>query len=86
MQHPKAQQSIEHDIHALAQSLDKYASDGAHVIPELVPDLTRAVHGIGDHLVALHRRLERLEAAENEWTTRGWEPPPGADRSAGEAG
>jgi hypothetical protein len=50
-----------------------------------IDDLAKAIHTIGDHLVALHRRLERLEATQSEWTTHGWEAPPGADHSSGKA-
>jgi hypothetical protein len=85
MKDQNQQQSIEDDIRGLRQSLDKYAAEGVHTIPELVPDLSNAIHKIGGHLVALHRRLERLEETEPEWTTRGWKPPPGADRSPGGA-
>lgn len=53
--------------------------------PELLRDLTTAIHRIGDHLEAINRRLERLEETRKEWTTHGWEPPRGADRSPGGA-
>jgi hypothetical protein len=77
-------QSIEHDINALRVALEKHVGDGAHTTSELAADMTRAVHNIGDHVVALHHRVEKLEQGETEWTTRGWEPPPGADRGPGE--
>ena len=47
--------------------------------PHLVADFTKAVHKIGSHLAALQQRIDRLQQDENRWTTRGWEPPPGAD-------
>ncbi|MBV8219214.1 MAG: hypothetical protein JO325_12180 [Solirubrobacterales bacterium] len=52
-------------------------------------DLSKTIHRIGHHIVALHRHIdkreEEVEETEDEWTTRGWEPPAGADRSPGEA-
>ena len=77
--------SIEHDINDLRQSLDKYSADGSHPSAELVADLTNAVRRISDHLVAVHRRLQKLEDTQEKWTTRGLEAPPGADHSADEA-
>ena len=50
-----------------------------------IDDLRRSLDRIGEHLVSLHNRLARIEEAEPEWTTRGWEAPPGADRSSDEA-
>ena len=55
----------------------------------ITEDLSKTIHRIGHHVVALHRRIHKreqeLEESEDEWTTRGWEPPAGADRSPGEA-
>jgi hypothetical protein len=48
-------------------------------------ELANAIHRIDEHLVTLHERLARIEETQAEWTTRGWEPPPGADRSSDEA-
>jgi hypothetical protein len=45
-----------------------------------VADLAKAIHELGDHLVTLHQRIERIENSNPEWTTRGWTPPPGSDR------
>ena len=88
MQDPTERRSVEQDIRVLKRSLHKYA-DGAHPVPELAPDITKAIQTIADHVVALHRRVARLEgtveASEDEWTTRGWEPPPGTDRAPGAA-
>ena len=50
-----------------------------------IDDLTNAFRRIGDHVVTVHRRLQRLEKSQEEWTMRGWEEPPGADHSSGEA-
>ncbi|HXX90966.1 MAG TPA: hypothetical protein VEI83_12180 [Acidimicrobiales bacterium] len=83
MAQPGDQRSVEHDIHDLKESLSEYAGGDAHPSSKVVADLTKAIHDIGDHLVALHQRIERLEETNKEWTTRGWEPPPGADRSPG---
>ena len=69
--------SVEQELRALMRSLDKYVSGNAPLSSEVVTDLGKAIHGIGDHVVDLHQRIERLEEDKPEWTTRGWEPPPG---------
>jgi hypothetical protein len=81
MEEPREQHSVEHDINDLRQSLGKQTGQGMRPSAEFVTEVTRAIQTIGEHLVALHRRLERLEDTQPEWTTRGWEPPPGADRN-----
>lgn len=77
------QQSFEHDIHELKDSLAAYARGDADPSSKIVADLAKAIHDVGDHLVALHQRIERIEETQREWTTRGWEPPPGTDRGPG---
>lgn len=71
---------VEHDIERIKASVEKHLSSGGHVGSEAAADLTKAVHELGDHLVSLHQRMERIEDSHDEWTTHGWEPPPGADR------
>jgi hypothetical protein len=63
----------------LKSTLDKYLTGEAEMTRDVAADLTRAVHEIADHLVDLHRRLEKIEESVPEWTTRGWMPPPGSD-------
>lgn len=79
----RQQQPVKHDIADRGTSLDEDVRSGT----EPVRDLTKAFHSVGDRLVALHRRLARLEQTveetEDEWTTRGWQPPPGSDHGAG---
>ncbi len=69
--------SVEQELRDLAHTLDKYASGEVQLTEEVVTDLSKAVRGISDHLVDLHRRVEKLEEDTPEWTTRGWDPPPG---------
>lgn len=69
--------NVEQEIHDLMKSLEKYASGDAHLGSEVVTDLGKAMHDIGNHLVDFHRRIEKLEENDPEWTTRGWGPPPG---------
>jgi hypothetical protein len=69
--------TVEQELHDLANTLDKYASGEVQLTEEAVTDLSKALHGIGDHLVDLHRRVEKLEESSPEWTTEGWVPPPG---------
>jgi len=83
MVRPGDHRSVEHDIHDLKASLAEYAGGEAHPSPKVVADLSKAIQDIGDHLVALHQRIERIVETNPEWTTRGWEPPPGADRAPG---
>ncbi len=69
--------TVEQELRDLANTLDKYASGEVQLTEEVVADLGKALHGVGDHLVDLHRRVEKLEENTPEWTTRGWVPPPG---------
>jgi len=69
--------NVEQELRALMRSLDKYVSGNAELNSEVVTDLGKAIHAIGDHVVDLHQRIERLEEGTPEWTTRGWGPPPG---------
>lgn len=85
MEQPEERQSVEHDLTDLLHSLHRYVEEGAGANSEFVADFTKAIHRIGDDLAALQRRVDRLEQGEKEWTTRGWDPPPGADRNPGEA-
>ncbi len=57
------------------RSLDKYVSGNAELGSEVVTDLGRAIHGIGDHVVDLHQRIAKLEEDKPEWTTRGMGSP-----------
>ncbi|MGO8876262.1 MAG: hypothetical protein ACLQNG_10935 [Acidimicrobiales bacterium] len=69
--------SVEQELRDLIRSLEKYAAGGAELSAQALTDLGKAIHDVGEHLVNLHRRIERLEADTPEWTTRGWAPPPG---------
>ncbi len=70
---------FERDIGKLKASIDRYLSGTSGVSSEAAADLTKTIHELGDHLVDLHRRLEKVENDHEEWTTRGWLPPPGSD-------
>lgn len=71
--------SLEERIGETKALLAKYMTGEAGVTPAVVAELAKAVHEIGDHLVELHRRFEKIEQTLPEWTTRGWMPPPGSD-------
>jgi hypothetical protein len=71
--------SIEHQIEELKESLAQYEKKAADIDSETVADLARAVHDIGDHLLDVSRRVKRMEDSQEEWTVRGWDPPPGSD-------
>lgn len=72
-------QEIENRIRELKETLEKYTTGKEHPMPAAVADLTKAIHEIGDHLIDLHRRIEKIEETHPDWTTRGWTPPPGSD-------
>jgi plasmid maintenance system antidote protein VapI len=70
---------VEHEIENLKASIEKYLTGETHLSSEVAADLARAIHDLGEQLVNLHRRIETIEDTHDEWTTRGWEPPPGRD-------
>lgn len=69
--------TVERELRDLASTLGKYAAGGVQLSEEAVTDLGKALDVISHHLGDLHRRVEKLEQSTPEWTTRGWEPPPG---------
>jgi hypothetical protein len=62
---PDDQQRFERDIEDLKASVDKYLTGTTQLTEDAARDLARAIHDMGSH---------------DEWTTHGWEPPPGTDR------
>lgn len=82
----KDKRTIEGALNDLKASMAKYTSGKTQPTPEVLADLTRAIHDISDHLVDLHRRVERVEESQEEWTTRGWLSPPGSDSSGSTIG
>ncbi|MGA2521525.1 MAG: hypothetical protein ABSG81_11995 [Acidimicrobiales bacterium] len=75
-QEPK-NRTVEQELRDLANTLGKYTSAEVALSGAVVTDLDRALHGFGDHLANLHRRIEKLEEQTPEWTTKGWGAPPG---------
>lgn len=69
--------SVEQELRDLVRSLERYVAGSIQPTSQVVTDLGRAIRDVGEHLVNLHRRIEKLEADTPEWTTRGWTPPPG---------
>jgi uncharacterized coiled-coil DUF342 family protein len=80
MTQPSEERGIEREIGELKASIERYSKAAAQPTSEAVADLAKAIHELGDHLVTLHQRIERIENSNPEWTTRGWTPPPGSDR------
>jgi hypothetical protein len=70
---------LEADMNKLKVAVDKYLSEAPEAYSEVAADLTRAIHQLSDSIVNLHRRMEKIENDHEEWTTRGWLPPPGSD-------
>ena len=73
---------LERRIKELRTSLAKYETGALQLDPEAMADLTKAVHDIGDHLMELSERIDRIEDNREEWTTRGWSPAPGGESDA----
>jgi ubiquinone biosynthesis protein UbiJ len=80
MAQASGRRGVEHEIEQLKASIARYRTEETHLSSEVVADLTKAIHDLSDQLVNLHRRMETIEDTRDEWTTRGWEPPPGRDR------
>jgi hypothetical protein len=79
MGQPHDDSGFEHGIGELKASIDKYLSDTSHADSDVAADLTKAVHDLSDHVVDLHRRVEKIENDQEEWTTHGWLPPSGSE-------
>jgi hypothetical protein len=79
MPQPGEKRSVEREIEDLRASIEKHLAPEAHVSTEAVTDLTNAIRDLSDHVAGLQRRIERIEDTHEEWTTRGWIPPPGSD-------
>ena len=73
---------LERRIKELRTSLAKYETGALQFDPEAMADLTKAVRDIGDHLMKLSERIDRIEDNREEWTTRGWNPAPGGGSDA----
>lgn len=72
--------SAEHEIEDLKASIKKYLKGDVQPTSEVISDLTKAIHDLSDLLAELGRRIENIEDTHEDWTTRGWMPPPGSDR------
>ena len=72
--------TTEDEITDLEASIEKYLKGDAQIPSDVANDLSKAIHDLSDQVGQLHRRIEKIEANEPEWTTHGWMPPPGADR------
>jgi len=82
MTEPRSTAKIEQELSHLKEKLETYSQGHTNPTPEVLADLARGVHELGDHMIALHRRLETLESNAPQWTTRGWEQPAGADHGS----
>jgi TRAP-type uncharacterized transport system substrate-binding protein len=80
MTRPGDKRSVEDEIQDLKASLEKHTRKEAQLPSDVVTDLTKAIHDLSDQVVSLHRRIEKIEESQPEWTTGGWLPPPGTDR------
>jgi hypothetical protein len=71
--------AIKGDLEKLKASIEKYASGKAEPTPTALADLTRAVHDLSDHVATLAHHIQAIEDSHPEWTTQGWDAPPGSD-------
>jgi len=72
MPEPAAELTIEQKLRNLKRTISKYKRGRPTPTPEVVVDVTKAIHELSDHLITLNRRIEKLERNQKEWTTRGW--------------
>jgi hypothetical protein len=82
MTEPSKKPTIEQELRALKEKLETYAKGHTKPTPEVLADLTKGIHELGDHMIAFHLRLKKLEENTPEWSTSGWRPPPGADQGS----
>ncbi len=75
--------AIEGELEKLKASIEKYTTGKSEPTPTALADVTKAVHDLSDHLGTLARHIQAIEDSHPEWTTHGWEPPPGSDISPG---
>lgn len=79
MQGPNAAPTIEQELKKIKGTLSKYKTGHPTLTPEVIIDLTKAIHDLSDHVIALDRRLKKLEEDQPQWTTRGWIGPEGTN-------
>lgn len=75
MSESRGELTIEQRLQGLKETLSRYKKGHPIPTPEVVTDLARAIHELGDHLSELNRRLEKLEQDKEQWTTKGWIDP-----------
>lgn len=76
---PNAEPTIEQELTRIKGTLNQYKTGHPTPTQEVVVDLTKAIHDMSDHVIALDRRLKKLEEDQPEWTTRGWIGPEGTN-------
>ena len=75
--------AIEGELEKLKESIEKYTTGKSELTPTALADVTKAVHDLSDHVATLARHIQAIEDTHPEWTTHGWESPPGSDISPG---
>jgi hypothetical protein len=75
---PKAG-ATEGELERIKASIEKYTTGDAEPTAKALADLTKAVRDLSDQVATHERRIEAIENTHPEWTTHGWEPPPGSN-------
>jgi hypothetical protein len=71
--------AIEGELEKLKASIERYTTGKSEPTPTALADVTKAVHHLSDHVATLARHIQAIEDSHPEWTTHGWDAPPGSD-------
>ncbi len=75
--------AIEGELEKLKASIEKYTAGKSDPTPTALADITKAVRDLSDHVATLARHIQAVKDSHPQWTTHGWESPPGSDISPG---
>jgi len=70
---------IEGELEKLKASIEKYTTGKSEPTAAALADVSKAVHDLSDHVATLARHIQAIEDTHPEWTTHGWDSPPGSD-------
>jgi hypothetical protein len=71
--------SIEGELEKLKASIEKYTTGKTEPTATALADLSKALHDLSNHVATLARHVQAIEDSHPEWTTHGWDSPPGSD-------
>jgi len=61
MTEPRSKPTVEQELRNLRDTLERYTKGHTNPTPKVAADLTKGIHELGDHMIALNRRLQKLE-------------------------